>query len=275
MSGRAHNLESRFYGPIINSCNDYLSQRDYDLLVLSSNPTTRENAGVWYRDKLQERRVDGYILISHVSQLAALATLNEVQIPRMCLGIKMPGFRSAYIESNNYRGAHQGVQYLHTLGHRRIALIGDTNSSMSGRHRMQGALQAVREYGLTIPDGAITYGDFSRHAGSDAMKSMAEIIRSERVTVVFAFNDYMAFGAIDAAHELGMSVPGDISVMGFDDVELAADFHPALTTIRQNTAVMGEIIGESLIKLIEDSQFEPPEVMVDTTLVIRSSVSPA
>ena len=260
-------LQGPFFGPIIQGVNETIGKKGFDLVLFSADRNSGHDLGLWFRNKVIQRRVDAYVLLGRESFQDRLESLRELPIPSMFLGVRFSGTRSGYIESDNCRGAKQVIHHLAELGHKRIGLI--ASRGIGGTQRMQGALVAFQELGLQVPDDLIVHGDYSRESGYIATQSLLRL--GAPPTAIFAFGDQMAYGAIDAAREMGFAVPKHLSVVGFADIETSKHFYPPLTTVRQSPHLMGVTAANSLVDMIDDPQMKPPELVVPVELVIRGS----
>jgi len=168
-------------------------------------------------------------------------------------------------------GAKQGVEHLLQLGHRQIALLTGPLASVSARLRYQGWLEALSEQ--QIAPCATHHGDWS--AASGHQLAMSLLSHSPRPTAILVANDQMALGVLRAAHEHGLQVPEQISVVGYDDTEDSAYFQPPLTTIKQDFRLLG---GESVSRLVEGlEQYAGPQkesLLLPTLLVVRNTTAP-
>jgi LacI family transcriptional regulator len=177
---------------------------------------------------------------------------------------------------NHQHAAELGIGHLYNFGHRRIAVIKGQEFSSDSNIRLETIREAARRRDIEI-DPRLTVqlqGDSpSPEVGYSAMKSL--LATGERFTAVFAFNDISAIGAIRALEEMGLRVPADVSVLGFDDIYAAAFHNPALTTIRQPLFEMGSLAAETLLgRLAEGDAANIPEVLsVEPTLVVRNSTA--
>ena len=185
------------------------------------------------------------------------------------------------VAANFRQGGVNATKHLIHLGHRRIAFVGATLADADRIARVRGYVDALNDSGLPVREDYIL-GDHAtrqtpRHS-TDAVGyhvAMELLRRSDRPTAIFARNDHTAFGVMQAARELGMRIPQDLSVVGFDDVPLASETNPGLTTIRQPIAQQGQKAAEFLLSRIEkptDVQ-EPRKVMLDCELVVRGSTA--
>jgi DNA-binding LacI/PurR family transcriptional regulator len=176
---------------------------------------------------------------------------------------------------NHQHAAELGVGHLFNLGHRRIAVIKGQEFSSDTRERLETIHAAAERRGIPIDPKLIVQlqGDSpSPEVGYAAMKSL--LATGERFTAVFAFNDISAIGAIRALDEMGLRVPADVSVLGFDDIYAAAFHNPALTTIRQPLFEMGGIAAKTLLDRLADGNGDVPrEVSVEPTIIVRQSTA--
>jgi LacI family transcriptional regulator len=163
-------------------------------------------------------------------------------------------------------GSYEAVHHLVELGARRIAMI--QGPAASGTARDEGYRRAITESGLPVEPELVVRGDWTRPGGRNAMDTL--LSGPVRPDAVFCANDLTAIGAMDALRELGLSVPGDVAVVGFDDSELARTTEPPLTTVRQPIEQLGAEMAQLLLaQLDEDAQ--PTGVVLRTELVVRSS----
>lgn len=168
-------------------------------------------------------------------------------------------------------GATQATRHLLELGHRRIAVIGGPPGWVATEERLRGYHGALAGAGV-LPDPALVrYADFCLEGGREAAAHLLSL--PDPPTAIFAFNDGMAVGALQAAAARGLRVPADVSVVGFDDTVEAAITVPALTTVRQPLAELGRTAVSLLLRQIEDRRLEPLRIELATRLVIRDSTA--
>jgi len=177
----------------------------------------------------------------------------------------------ATVGSNNWHGGLSATRHLLQLGHRRLAAIGGPQDVLCSRARMDGFRTAHDELGLAVDPAFVRYGDFvldgGYHHGRDLLS------RADRPTAIFAGSDMQAMGVLRAAQELGLSVPGDVSLVGYDDLPLAAWMTPALTTVHQPLLEMAETATRIVLEH-DRSMLRPPRVELATHLVVRESTAP-
>jgi DNA-binding LacI/PurR family transcriptional regulator len=175
---------------------------------------------------------------------------------------------------DDVEGGHKATQHLIELGHERIGFIGDRIDGpfafTSSHHRLQGYLQACQQAGLDVPDSWQGYVEYGRNAARRMARGM--LSNSDRPTAVFAASDTQALGILEAAQDLGLNVPGDLSVIGYDDIEMAEYF--GLTTVRQSLYESGAEGVKILFQIMQNPPASPVAVTLPTELVIRTSTAP-
>jgi LacI family transcriptional regulator len=186
--------------------------------------------------------------------------------------VLLTGERTCCVMSDNVDGAARAVRHLHELGHRRIATVTGLVETKPGADRLRGYRQGMQATGLAYRDEYVAYGDFYVESGRRAMADLLSL--DEPPTAIFAASDMMAVGAYRAAREAGLDVPGDLSVIGFDDIVLAAHLQPPLTTVRQDKAGLGVAAGTALVRLIDGGQDGVSATVLPVELVRRGSTRP-
>jgi LacI family transcriptional regulator len=223
-------------------------------------------------ERLRDSAADGAIIVlpeESDEEFAALARRGFPVVivdPRTEVGEGIPVVCAAHSS-----GATQATRHLLELGHRRIAVIGGPRGWVATEERLRGYHAALAGAGV-LPDPALVrYADFCLEGGREAAAHL--LARPDPPTAIFAFNDGMAVGALQAAAARGLRVPADVSVAGFDDTIEAAITAPALTTVRQPLAELGRTAVSLLLRQIEDWRLEPLRIELATRLVIRDSTA--
>jgi len=191
----------------------------------------------------------------------------------IAVDLDVVGEHTSYVASDNVGGARLAVRHLHSLGHTRIATIAGPARMKPGADRTLGYRLEMRELGLEILPGYEFEGDFYAESGERGMQSLLAL--PEPPTAIFAAADMMALGAIRTAQAAGLSVPGDLAVVGFDDIQVAEMLSPPLTTIRQNMVGIGQAAGRALVEQIENPDATPPVLTLPVELVVRESCGSA
>ncbi|MCL1872189.1 MAG: LacI family transcriptional regulator [Promicromonosporaceae bacterium] len=176
------------------------------------------------------------------------------------------------VGSDNWNGGLLATRHLLALGHRRIGAVSGPADMLCSRARLDGFRSAHAEAGVEVEESLILPGNFYVEAGYHAGHAL--LARPDRPTAIFAGSDMAALGVLRAAHELGVNVPRDLSVVGYDDLSLAAWATPALTTVRQPLAEMGALATTMLIDLVAGRTPHTRRVNLATELVVRESTAP-
>jgi LacI family transcriptional regulator len=225
-------------------------------------------------DRLSRGATDGAILILPEESTGELEHLQESGYPFVVVDPReTPPDGIPCVSAMHAAGAKVATEHLLELGHRRIGAIGGAPGWYANEERMigfRGALAAARL--LPDPD-LIVNGDWSIPTGERAAEAL--LSRADAPTAVFAFNDNSAIGTLNVARRLGLRVPEDLSVVGFDDTFQATIVTPVLTTVRQPLAELGRLGVSLLMRLIEGQRLDAMRIELATTLVVRDSTGPA
>ncbi len=259
-----------FFTRILAGMEQALQARGYDLIYLARMSLGKEISLVHH---CQSRNVEGVVVFGFQHENADFGELIESGLPAVFIDLDIREGRAGYITSDNREAMERAVAYLADLRHCRLAYIGGIKDSYADLHRLAGFQTGLARAGISYREEYRIAGDFTREAGYIAMQRLLAL--PEPPTAVLCCSDMSAIGAIEAIRETGLSVPEDISVLGFDDIELAEYIQPALTTIRQDMTTIGRRAVELLDELIVDEKLAPPEVIVPTELVVRQSCGPA
>ena len=172
----------------------------------------------------------------------------------------------------NWLGGRLATEHLLALGHRRIAIISGDASLRCSRDRIAGYRAALEDAGVAVDAELIRPGAFIQQTGYEQTCALLDL--AEPPTAIFAGSDTQAMGVYAALRARGLSLPGDMSVVGFDDVPLASIVTPALTTVRQPLAEMGRVATTMLLRLIAEEPLDSRRVELTTTLIVRESTAP-
>jgi DNA-binding LacI/PurR family transcriptional regulator len=227
-----------------------------------------------YERLYSQRNVDGLILMSIPIDDPNIQGLEASGAPWVCTCRVSEGDDAVnWVDADFASGVEQTMDHLISLGHRRIALLAGPMNLVSVRLRLRGYRAALRKYGLPETGGYVLEGDFTSEAGhSLALQAMRH---PQPPSALICGDDMMAFGAIQALKELGYRVPEDVSIVGFDDVNLARFSSPPLTTVRQDTYQKGRIAADTLLTLMRGATITHPiQTVLDTSLVVRDSTAP-
>jgi LacI family transcriptional regulator len=258
-----------FFPELVRAVEEAARERDYGVLLCNSGEDPeREGA---YLELLAERRVDGVVIASSGVGRRHRAWLAKAPLPVVLVNCASPGVPLPTILSDNRAGAALAIGHLIALGHRRIAHITAPSRNEAAAERLEGARNALRAAGLDPAALLVAEGDGHVGGGAAAAERLLEADR--RLTAIFAYNDLTAIGAIRGIRGCGLRVPDDVSVVGFDDVDLAAFADPPLTTVSQATASMGRWAVAQLLDRLRGGPPTTETVMLPVHLEIRSSTA--
>lgn len=225
------------------------------LLCNSENSRERE---LQYFSLLTSQRVDGMMLISSAAtheQLDEFQSRTDAVV--LALDRRIPGFRGPYLGADAYPGAYEAIGHLLALSHRRIGIVRGVEGNLSSDERFEAILRAYKDHGL-VEEPWIFAGPYSVETGIKAGAALAQLPREARPTAVIAASEFTAYGLIQSLHDHGLSVPGDVSVVGYDNTAFAELFRPGLTAVAQPIERMGERAVELVLEMIESAAELPP-----------------
>jgi Transcriptional regulators len=260
-------LNHPFFSGVIEAFKRQADKHGYSLLFGSKNDRLKNDTFLEY---FKYRCVDGIAIIC--TDPNDKETLELIKSDFPIVVIDMINKNTSTVSSDSIEGCNLAVKYLYDLGHRKIAHITGSNSSDNWQSsiRKKGYEKAMKKFNLEIPEGYIVNGvNFDVTGGYKAMKELLKL--KDRPTAVFAACDNIAFGAIDAMKEEGINIPEDISIIGYDDIEIARYITPRLTTIRQNREEIGKTAVDLLVKQINEKEKLKINKIIPVELVVRDS----
>jgi len=222
-----------------------------------------------YLNIARTRLLDGMILVQTKTDDPNIDALADTGFPFVLVNQRRYSRPCNFVDSQNIKGARTAVRHLHGLGRREIACVAGSMDESNGRDRLLGYRRAMKELGLPVREDRIVYGDFDQETAY--RESLRLFEGGRRPTAVFCSDDYMAIGVVKRIQDLGLRVPGDVAVVGFDDIEAALYVQPALTTIRQPMVELGRTSIDILLDLIDGKQKSPVRRLLPTELVRRDS----
>jgi LacI family transcriptional regulator, repressor for deo operon, udp, cdd, tsx, nupC, and nupG len=266
-------IGNAFYSTILDAVVDAATERGYSVLVashLGADPTR------WLDHYLHSNRADGLIVFDGSLDTKSLHAISPdgATLPIVAAYDEMPDQHFNSVITDNRAAARRAVEHLIGLGHKRIGHISGIARNASPNERLIGFYEAMTAAGLEVRPEWIFPGEYNMASGEAAAERIAAL--KERPTAVFAANDEMAIGAISKARELGLVCPRDLSVIGFDDIEMARYFYPPLTTMAQPRDDIGRIATNAVIDIVEGGAngSEPLHVVLTSPLVVRASTAP-
>jgi LacI family transcriptional regulator len=264
------NNTNSYFAELARGIEDYCERNGYCVFLCNSDDDVRKQQN--YLRVLREKRIDGLIVASAGDDAVLADLLAAARVPVVMVDRQIAGLEADAVQIDHEAGAYLATRHLLELGHRNIACIGGPQGMDVSALRLDGFRRAMAEREISILPEAIVQSDFSSPGGYDAAKRLFHTVKP---SAIFAGNDMMGIGALRAAAELGLRVPGEVSVIGFDDIELGRYVFPALTTVGQPILLLGETTAHTLLARIGGSLSGPPHRQVmPPRLTLRESTGP-
>jgi LacI family transcriptional regulator len=256
-----------FFPLLLRGATEACNAHHYQLML--SLFTSRSAEQDMYQRVLGNGYLDGAIVASAAADDPLIPSLLHDRIQLVSVG-RYTDERVPYVDVDNVGGGRMAVEHLIRLGHRRIAVITGRLDMTHARDRLSGYKQALQTHRISFDESLVAEGDYSENSGRTAMRQLLEA----KPSAVFVSSDSMAIGALKALHEVGLSVPEDMALVGFDNIPLAAVMQPPLTTIRQPIERLGALAVDVLISMLQgppDPGASAQRIVLPTELVIRQS----
>ncbi len=261
-----------FYAEIMQGIQDVANQSQYICNFFSrANCNRRE---VDFLSLFAQGQVDGIVFATFRQRDAQeIASIAATGLPVVLLGSRADHSGISHVDVDNRLGISELVGYLHSMGHNRIAYLNGPQVMPAALSRLDGYMQGLRNCGLPFQKGLVVDVPWSVEGGRAAIEELAA--RRESYTALIGSNEFCAFGAARALQAMGMSVPEDVSVAGFDDSPLLQYATPSITTLRQPFLQMGQMAVRQLMTRLQDPQTTPVSVYLQPKLMARSSCAKA
>lgn len=263
-----------FFAEIARIIENIGFENGYSVILCNSDyELDKENA---YVDVLIAKQADGVIFISSGGDEEISQKLQESHIPFVIVDREISGFQTDIVRMDYQLGGYLATKYLIELGHQEIGCISGSPRFLPNDQRLDGYYQALKEAGVAVNPSLVVHGDFKIQGGNEAMKLLLETGRPP--SAVFACNDLMAFGAIQAIRQHGLRIPQDISIIGYDDIPFAQAMDPSLTTIAQPLpeiahSTMTALLRQMKTKNPSESPSSPRQIVIRPKLIIRDSTA--
>ncbi|HSK24506.1 MAG TPA: LacI family DNA-binding transcriptional regulator [Egicoccus sp.] len=258
-----------FFSQFLAGLEMVLSPADQALVlqVITGGP---EDEAAAYRRMAGDGRVDGFVLTDATEDDPRFAVLEQTGLPAVIAGDAAAETPFPTVGPDEFAGTRVGVEHLLGLGHRRIAYVAGPQNMQHARRRRDAWHDTLVEAGAQ-PD-LLRYSDFTGPGGAGATEQL--LAEADPPTAIVYANDLMAMAGMAALHRAGWRVPGEISVVGYDDIALAAHTSPPLTTVRQDVIGIGRLVAAELLQRITGGPIETPPLQAPT-LVVRETTGPA
>ena len=261
-------ITNPFFTTIARGVEDIASETGYNVIFCNTDESVSKEK--MYLQLLLEKRVDGILLVPALSSLDSTDFFRKQSIPSVVLDRRLPELMTDVVRCDSEGGAYELTQLLLSLGHREIAILGGPKDVSTSEDRLTGYRRALTEAGIPINSKREYHGVFNQASGFEMThKALAE---AQKPTAIFAANNFIAFGALKALHELELRVPEDIAVVGFDDLPSSLVTFPFLTVAAQPAYEMGRRAIEILLEKLDGGPSDQyQEVVLPAEIVIRQS----
>jgi LacI family transcriptional regulator len=267
-------ISNPFFGEVIKGISRIADKENASLLVCNTEEEIEKE--LKYLDLFKTNNIMGLIITPKTDQIGYnseyLYQLEDLGVPIVLLdrGINISHFNSVFV--NNISGAFDAVRAFIKEGHKDIAIISGPMSSKPGRERFYGYENALKSNNIDVNKENVFFGDFSLQSGYEITNRILKL--NKKPTAIFAANNMMAQGCVKALIENGQSIPRDMALIGFDDVDMFEIMNMNISTVSRPTELMGEVAAEVLFDLIKEKITKPDsikEVLLETKLVLRGS----
>jgi DNA-binding LacI/PurR family transcriptional regulator len=261
------NIENPFFGKMARHLSRVANGFNYNILLFDLGGL-KSDADDYLFD-LINNRVDGLIYASSHRSIEVINTAKNRNMPIVVLDREIKNECINSVTVNNNYGAYMAIEHLIKLGHKHIAFIGGAADMEISTKRKEGYIRALEENQIPIVNEYIGYGDYSMQSGYECMETLYKA--NPKITAVLAANDNMAIGAINYLSKVNVKIGKEISVIGFDNIELAACISPSLTTVEYPMERMSEVVVELILRQIKSGEDNIESVTLFPKLVVRQS----
>ncbi|MDD2485878.1 MAG: LacI family DNA-binding transcriptional regulator [bacterium] len=261
-------LTNPFFTEIIRGIEEQAAAQKIAVIVFNTDEDMDKEHGALRF--LMEKRVDALIIASAARFAKHITSHINAEMPLVLLDRQPKGLKADLVRSDDHRGAQMLVDYLVGLGHREIGFIKGKDGISTAKLRLEGYLQALEKHGLEPDEKLIVPGDFKQEGGREGMLKLLAL--ASPPSCVITSNNLEAIGALAAIRQRGLSVPEDISLVCFDDLELASQVYPFLTVVAQPVRTMGAVAAQLALERLDGKAQKPREVVMQMTLLERNSV---
>jgi LacI family transcriptional regulator len=266
-------ITTTYMGEIVRGVSGAAERLNYGLMLYTQGSVDHALRTNYYLSLLTNGLVDGVLMVVPLDYEVIVSDLKEHDLPYVIVDHHNGTANEPSVTATNRKGTLDAMRHLLALGHRRIGFITGRMDIACSQDRLQGYRDGLAEVRLPYEPELMREGDFTQPTGFHQAQALLEL--PEPPTAIIASNDVMAFGVMDAAKAAGLSVGKDLSVIGFDDIFMASQVYPTLTTVRQPMAEMGEVALDILIALLQGRTVLSLRRELPTELIIRESTGRA
>jgi len=258
-----------YFAELARGIEDYCERNGYCVILCNSDDNPEKQRS--YLRVLLEKRIDGLIVASAGGDSGLAQGLAGVKTPMVIVDRGLDGVDADLVRIDHEYGAYLATRHLLELGHRDIATIGGPASTSVAQMRLAGYCRALKEAGVEVRPERMLESDFTSTGGYSAA---AILLEGNPPSAIFAGNDMIGIGVLRAAAERNVRVPSELSVIGFDDIQMSRYVYPALTTVGQSILQLGEMAAEVLLRRIATPNLGTDQRIVTPSIVLRESTAP-
>ncbi len=256
-----------FYAEVLNGIEEAAREKNYHIILANTQRDyQKEEEAI---NLLLAKRVDGLLITPVQDRDDDIKKLIEANIPFVIVGRDFENIEVDAVYNNEVKGGFLSTEYLIKQGHKRIALINGFLHKSPAKGRLEGYKKALNKYRIPLDESLISVGDINIEDGYERTKQMLE--KNLDFTAIFAYNDMMAFGAMQAVKEKGLRIPEDIGLVGYDDIPFSSLISPSLTTIKLKKQELGIESVMLLLSHINGNREKPKKIMLDVDIIVRKT----
>lgn len=256
-----------FYAEVLNGIEEAAREKNYHIILANTQRDYRKEEEAI--NLLLAKRVDGLLITPVQDRDDDIKNLIDTNIPFVIVGRDFKNIEVDAVYNDEVKGGFLATEYLIKKGHKRVALINGFLHKSPAKGRLEGYKKVLKKYGIPFDDALVTIGDIDVKDGYERTKQLLE--KNLDFTAIFAYNDMMAFGAMQAVKEKGLRIPEDIGLVGYDDILFSSLISPSLSTIRLKKQELGAESVRLLLSRINGNRKKIKKVMLGVELQIRES----
>ena len=256
-----------FYAEVLNGMEVATREKNYHIIFANTQRDYKKEEEAI--NLLLAKRVDGLLIAPVQDRDDDIKNLIEANIPFVIVGRDFENIELDAVYNDEVKGGFLATEYLIKKGHKSIALIDGFLYKSPAKGRLEGYKKALKKYGISMDDALVSVGDIDVKDGYERTKQLFE--KELDFTAIFAYNDMMAFGAMQAIREKGLRIPEDIGLVGYDDIPFCSLMDPALTTIRLKKQELGIESVKLLLSHINGNREKPKKIRLDVDIIARKT----
>jgi len=256
-----------FYAEVLNGMEEAAREKNYHIILANTQRDYKKEEEAI--NLLLAKRADGLLITPVQDKDDDIKNLIDANIPFVIVGRDFENIEVDAVYNDEVKGGFLAIEYLINKGHKRIALINGFLHKSPAKGRLEGYKKALKKYGMPFDDALVSFGDIDVKDGYERTKQMLE--KDLDFTAIFAYNDMMAFGSMQAIKEKGLRIPENIGLVGYDDIPFCSLMDPALTTIRLNKQELGIESVKLLLSRINGNRKKAKKIMLDVDIIARKT----